>query len=97
MAKNILFICGSLNQTTMLHRIAWHLMSEYDCYFTPFYADRSIDLAARAGWMGFTILGGRHRCETERYLLENHLNLDWRGDQYVYDLGGNLQRSDRSE
>ncbi len=86
MAKNILFICGSLNQTTMLHRIAWHLMDEYDCYFTPFYADGLIDLAARAGWMDFTVLGGRHRRETDRYLSANQLKVDWRGQARAYDL-----------
>jgi hypothetical protein len=86
MAKNILFICGSLNQTTMLHRIARHLMDEYDCYFTPFYADGLIDLAARAGWMDFTVLGGRHRRETDRYLAANRLKVDWRGQARTYDL-----------
>ena len=86
MAKNILFICGSLNQTTMLHRIAWHLMDEYDCYFTPFYADGMIDMAARAGWMDFTVLGGRHRRETDRYLSANRLKVDWRGQARAYDL-----------
>ena len=38
MKKNLLFICGSLNQTTMMHKIAMHL-PEYHTYFTPFYAD----------------------------------------------------------
>ena len=38
MTQNILFIGGSLNQTTMLHKIAQH-MGDYNCYFTPYYAD----------------------------------------------------------
>ncbi len=86
MAKNILFICGSLNQTTMMHRISQSLTGEYECYFTPFYGDGVIDLAARAGLMNFTILGGRHRRETDRYLSENHLQMDWRGQGHSYDL-----------
>jgi hypothetical protein len=86
MKKNILLICGSLNQTTMLHKIAHHLMDEHDCYFTPYYADGLIAIAAQAGWMGFTVLGGRHRRETERYLSKNHLMMDWRGEGHVYDL-----------
>ena len=49
--KKILFICGSLNQTTQMHQIASHLMNEYDCYFTPYYADGMEDLAARMGWL----------------------------------------------
>lgn len=56
MAENILFICGSLNQTTMLHKIAQHL-SEYNCYFTPYYADGIEHLAAQAGLLDFTVLG----------------------------------------
>ena len=86
MAKNILFICGSLNQTTMMHKIARHLMDEYDCYYTPFYADGIIDHATRAGWLNFTVLGGRHRRDTDRYLSDNHLKVDWRGEGCEYDM-----------
>jgi len=38
MKTNILLICGSLNQTTMMHKIFAQL-TEFNCYFTPFYAD----------------------------------------------------------
>jgi hypothetical protein len=86
MPKNILFICGSLNQTTMMHRISQSLVDEFDCYFTPFYGDGLIDLATRVGLMNFTILGGRHRRETDHYLSENHLQVDWRGQGHAYDL-----------
>ena len=48
MAENILFICGSLNQTTMMHKIAQQLEG-YDCFFTPYYADGMEDFAARWG------------------------------------------------
>jgi hypothetical protein len=34
----------------------------------------------------FTILGGRHRRETDRYLSENQLNVDMRGQGRTYDL-----------
>lgn len=86
MPKNILFICGSLNQTRMLHKIAQTLMDGQDCFFTPFYTDGVIDLAARAGWMDFTVLGGAHRRATDRYLSENGLHVDWRGEAREYDL-----------
>jgi len=86
LAKNILFICGSLNQTSMMHKIARSLMNEHACYFSPYYADGVEDLAYRAGWLGFTILDGRHRRDTDQYLLENHLNVDWRGGKHAYDL-----------
>ena len=34
----IRFICGSLNQTMMMHKIAMQLQ-EHRCFFTPYYAD----------------------------------------------------------
>ena len=85
MAEKILFIGGSLNQTTMLHKIAQH-MAEYECYFTPFYADGIEDLAGKAGWLNFTVLGGRHLRETQEYLAQNSLPVDYRGKSYSYDL-----------
>ena len=85
MAEKILFICGSLNQTTMLHKIAQH-MSEYDCYFTPYYADGLVDFASRIGWLNFTVLGGRHMRETKDYLAQNLLAVDPRGNKYPYDI-----------
>lgn len=84
--KKILFICGSLNQTTQMHQIAQHLMDKYDCYFTPYYADGIEDFAARMGWLDFTVLGGRHRRETEAYLQRNRLRVDLRGEGHAYDL-----------
>lgn len=84
--KKILFICGSLNQTSQMHQIASHLMNEYDCYFTPYYADGIEDFAARMGWLGFTVLGGRHRRETDTYLAKHKLKVDFRGERHDYDL-----------
>jgi hypothetical protein len=85
MPEKILFIGGSLNQTTMLHKIAQHL-NEYDCYFTPYYADGIENLAGRAGWLNFTVLGGRHMRETREYLARNSLPADYRGERHSYDL-----------
>jgi hypothetical protein len=85
MTQNILFICGSLNQTTMAHKIARRL-GEYRCYFTPFYADGVEGLAARAGLLDFTALGGRHQRDTRLYLKENRLPVDERGQKHSYDL-----------
>lgn len=85
MPGNILFICGSLNQTTMMHKIARNL-SDFNCFFTPFYADGWIGLLARWGWLNFTILGGQHKRNTEKYLKENNLPVDFGGRQRDYDL-----------
>jgi hypothetical protein len=85
MPENILFICGSLNQTKMVHKIARN-MGEYNCFFTPYYADGVEQWAARAGFLEFSVFGGRHRHETENYLAENHLSVDYRGEGRDYDL-----------
>ena len=38
MKKKVLFICGSMNQTTQMHQISgW--MTDYDQYFSPFFSD----------------------------------------------------------
>ncbi|MBK9926821.1 MAG: hypothetical protein IPP66_16235 [Anaerolineales bacterium] len=85
MAEKVLFIGGSLNQTTMMHKIAQH-MGEYDCYFTPYYADGIEHLASRTGLLNFTVLGGRHMRETAEYLTRNSLQVDHRGEKHNYDL-----------
>lgn len=84
--KKILFIGGSLNQTSQMHKISQHLSREYDCYFTPYYADGIEDFFARLGWLNFTVLGGRHRQETDDYLKKHNLKVDLRGENNDYDL-----------
>ncbi len=83
--KSILLICGSLNQTSMMHQISNYLQ-EYSCYFTPFYADGIIDYLAEKGVLDFSILGGSFRANTENYLIENNLKIDYKGNQREYDL-----------
>ncbi|MBN2043569.1 MAG: hypothetical protein JW757_01010 [Anaerolineales bacterium] len=86
MTEKILFICGSLNQTKMLHQIAEQLAPRYECYFSPYYADGLIDRLARWGLLGNTVLGGRHQQDTLDYLHEHDLEIDWRGKKHWYDL-----------
>jgi hypothetical protein len=86
MTENILFICGSLNQTTQMHQIARQLSDSYNCHFAPYYADGIEDLAASLGWLNFTVLGGRHMRDTRRYLAEQGLSVDERGEGRDYDL-----------
>ncbi|GAP11955.1 hypothetical protein BECAL_03154 [Bellilinea caldifistulae] len=85
MAKRILLIGGSLNQTMMMHKIA-QALPEHECVFTPFYAEGLMGWAARHGLLDFTILGGRHRRETEAYLQRHHLPVDFGGQRGNYDL-----------
>lgn len=85
--KKILYICGSLNQTTQMHKISNELQ-EYDAYFTPYYSQGYwyIEFTSKFGLMDFSILGGQAKKNTINYLRENNLNLDDEGKQNDYDL-----------
>ncbi len=83
--KKILFICGSLNQTTIMHQIARNL-ADYHCWFTPYYGDGIIRILTERGMLGFTVLGGRFKHQTDSYLLEHQVNIDYRGRMNNYDL-----------
>jgi hypothetical protein len=85
MKNKILFIGGSLNQTTMMHQISQHFGDD-ECFFTPYYADGTIDFMAQKGWLNFTVLAGRFREQTENYLRTHHLNIDYKGEARHYDL-----------
>ncbi len=84
--KKILFICGSVNQTSMMHKISKPLQNKYDCWFSPFYADGFIDSLTKKGYLNFSILGGNFRKDTEEYLSVNYLKKDYRGIKNNYDL-----------
>ncbi|GJQ61239.1 MAG: hypothetical protein SCALA702_02920 [Melioribacteraceae bacterium] len=84
--KKVLFICGSLNQTTMMHKISQSFGDGYDFYFSPFYADGYIEFFRKRGFLNFSILGGNFFKSTRNYLVENNLNIDFQGKQNYYDL-----------
>ncbi|HMQ55613.1 MAG TPA: hypothetical protein PKE64_08935 [Anaerolineae bacterium] len=84
--QKILFIGGSLNQTRMVHAVAQHLRTGYDCYFTPYYCDGLFEWAARRGWLNFTVIGGNARLQTEAYLRQHNLPIDYGGRQHNYDM-----------
>lgn len=83
---NILFICGSLNQTKMMHQISLYLEDKYNCYFTPYYADGLEGFLAKRGLLDFTVLGGSFKRNTEIYLEQNGLRVDYKGEKENYDL-----------
>jgi hypothetical protein len=83
--NKILFIGGSLNQTTMMHKISSYF-DDCECYFTSFYADGMVDALAQKGLADFSILGGKFREQTENYLYTHKLNIDYKGKQNDYDL-----------
>lgn len=81
----ILFVCGSINQTTQLHQIARHL-PEFQHAYTPYYADGYLELARRLGWLENTIAGARLRARCVAYLHAHGLPMDDRGLADDYDL-----------
>ncbi|MFD2574109.1 hypothetical protein ACFSUS_25965 [Spirosoma soli] len=87
MRKKILFIVGSVNQTSQMHQISAQLADEYDCWFSQFYADaKLINWGVRQGWLDHTILAGKFRTDAESYLRTNQLKIDYRAQQNKYDL-----------
>lgn len=83
-----LLIGGSLNQTTMLHRIAQHLANDFDCFFTPYYGDAFINSLAERGYLDFSIAGpgSAFYRQTMEYLESHNLDIDLRGQQGNYNL-----------
>jgi hypothetical protein len=83
---NILFICGSLNQTKMMHQISSYLYDRYSCFYTPYYADGLVSFLTNLGLLDFTVLGGGFKKNTELYLAQNGLKVDYKGLNDNYDL-----------
>jgi hypothetical protein len=83
--KTILFIGGSLNQTTQMHQIACELL-EHDHAFTPYYVDGYLEACRRLGLIEFTVAGNKLRARCERYLREQGLPIDPHGRHGEYDL-----------
>jgi len=85
MTKRILFICGSMNQTTQMHQISTHL-SEYAHAFSPFYCDGVDEILRRLGLLEFTIIGDKLAGRCRRYLEDHDLPIDYQGRNGLYDL-----------
>lgn len=83
--KRVLFICGSLNQTTQMHMISQHL-KDYEQSFTPFYCDGLNELFRKLGLMEFTIIGHKLANRCRAYLKEHDLAIDYQGRNGPYDL-----------
>jgi len=85
MSKKILFIGGSVNQTSMMHQISLK-MENCDSYFSPYYGDGYIDFFAKRGVLDFSILGGKFKKSTEDYIKKHNLKMDYKGEKNDYDL-----------
>ncbi len=83
--KRILFICGSMNQTTQMHQVARHL-GEYSQTFTPYFCDGYHEMMRRLRLMEFTIIGEKLASRCRKYLQDNQLPIDYRAQKGPYDL-----------
>jgi hypothetical protein len=83
--RRVLFICGSLNQTTQLHAVA-KAMRDVRARFTPFYSNAAVTAMRHLGLIENTIGGNRLRARCLRYLTRHRLTLDLDGAQGNYDL-----------
>jgi hypothetical protein len=81
----VLFICGSINQTTQMHQIA-RQMVEWDCFFTTYYDDGYPDVLKRLRLTEATPMGYKLSARTLAYLQQNELPLDQAGLRGPYDL-----------
>jgi hypothetical protein len=83
--KSVLFIGGSMNQTTQMHQIAEEL-PECDSWFSPLFVDGFLEILRKAYLLEPTILGNKHIRRCLAYLREQNLQIDPRGIARRYDL-----------
>jgi hypothetical protein len=80
-----LFICGSVNQTSQMHKIAREL-PEVEARYSPYYCDGVLDVMRRLGMLGMTILGAPWRRDSMNYLEKHGLPVDLDGREGDYQL-----------
>jgi hypothetical protein len=81
----LLFICGSINQTTQMHQIAQQMV-ECDCFFSTCYDDGYPNTLKRLRLTEATPMGYRLSARTLAYLERHQLPLDQAGLNGPYDL-----------
>jgi hypothetical protein len=83
--SKILLICGTINQTQMMHKIGGAL-GDCDCYYSPYYTDWFLTTLGKTGLLDFTVAFGELRKKTETYLKDSYLAIDDGGGGNDYDL-----------
>src|SRR5262249_30342764 len=84
-ALRALFICGSINQTTQMHKVAQQLV-ECDCFFTTYYDDGYPETLKRLRLAESSPLGYKLSARTLAYLQRHNLAIDQGGLDGPYDL-----------
>lgn len=87
MKRKILFITGSINQTSQMHQIARQL-GDYDCWFSQFFTDLKWvnSLIKHTKLLDNTILAGQFKERSEEYLKKHNLQIDYQAKKNNYDL-----------
>lgn len=83
--KKLLFVCGSLNQTTQMHAIAREL-DEYEQVFTPYYGNRDFDFLKSIGALESSIGGRKLTQRCLDYLRGHDLRCEYGGMLGDFDL-----------
>jgi hypothetical protein len=83
--RKILFVCGSLHQTSQMHQIAREL-PEYEHVFTPYYGNRDFDFARSVGALETTIGGHKLTRRCLDYLRDHRLPCEPGGALGDFDL-----------
>jgi len=85
--KKILFITGSINQTTQMHQIAEQL-PEYDCWFSQIFTDSLFikSIIKSTSWLDGTVMAGQFKARSEEYVHDHGLQMDYAGKKNKYDL-----------
>ena len=81
----VLFICGSLNQTTQLHAVS-RALPDVHARFSPFYGAAAVSALRDLGLIENTIGGRKLRDRCVRYLESQSLPIDFDGGRGPYDL-----------
>lgn len=85
MTPRVLFVCGSINQTSQLHAVS-RAMGLHAAWFSPFYGDRFAETMRRLGLAEPTIGGNKRRGWCLDYLRDHGLPVDVNGRRGPYDL-----------
>lgn len=85
--KKILFITGSINQTTQMHQIANEL-PEFDCWFSQLFTDNKPlnYILNKTPLFNGTVLSRKFRLKSERYLNQQGLQIDFGAKKNRYHL-----------
>jgi hypothetical protein len=85
--RRVLFVGGSLNQTTQLHQVAQAMPdAAFDKWFSPAFGGPWMERFRRLGLVENTVLGKRWSAISFQYIQDHRLQFDYGGRRGPYDL-----------